>query len=281
MHASRFLFFAILLLTMACRTSKVANIAGSSKFDLNQDLLLVQYDCKTDVDDLHSVAAFATLISNPQFANINYHAVAGTYGTQDGLYVPPYDLMQLVFGDNWSDANQNFDAAIDSTMKRVSKVLNENGDIWIAEAGQSDFSAGLIRAIQQTMSQVNTKDRVHIVQHSDWNEKVTDQVDLLYAKQESHYQKIPDGNTLDNGTPGFRDPAFTQLMNHLTNKQLVKTWHVAIDLSNTYNGKEGRYLNKAIKTGGLDFSDFSEVCWILNLSEIRGVQDFFLQYAQK
>ena len=131
------------------------------------------------------------------------------------------------------------------------------------------------------MPQINSKDRVHIVQHSEWNEKVTDQEDLLYVKQQSHYQKIPDGNALDNGTPGFRDPEFTQVMDHLINKQLIKTWQIAIDLSNTYNGREGRYLNKAIEAGGIDFSDFSEVCWILGLPELRDAKQFFERYAQK
>jgi hypothetical protein len=53
-----------------------ASLAG--EFNLKKDLLLAQYDCKTDVDDLHSVAAFATILANPEFSGINYHAVAGT-----------------------------------------------------------------------------------------------------------------------------------------------------------------------------------------------------------
>ena len=68
---------------------------GASKagrFNLEKDLLLAQFDCKTDVDDLHSVAALVTLLSDSQFSSIRYHAVAGTYGIQNGLYVPPNDL---------------------------------------------------------------------------------------------------------------------------------------------------------------------------------------------
>ncbi|MDD2590891.1 MAG: hypothetical protein PHD59_08980 [Fermentimonas sp.] len=36
-------------------------------FNIKEDLLLVQFDCKTDVDDLHTVAAFATLLSDSVF----------------------------------------------------------------------------------------------------------------------------------------------------------------------------------------------------------------------
>ena len=39
----------------------------TTNFNIEKDLLLVQYDCKTDVDDLHSVAAFITLMSDPDF----------------------------------------------------------------------------------------------------------------------------------------------------------------------------------------------------------------------
>ena len=76
------------------------------------DLLLAQFDCKTDVDDLHSVAALSTLLSNSDFSRIKYHAVAGTYGTQEGLYVPPNELFQLAFGNSWTDAHKNLESAI-------------------------------------------------------------------------------------------------------------------------------------------------------------------------
>ena len=54
---------------------------------------------------------------------------------------------------------------------------------------------------------------------------------------------------------------------------------MAITLGNQYNGQEGRSLNKAIAEGGLDFSDFSEVCWILNLKNLADVKDFFEHYG--
>ena len=37
------------------------------RFNPNKDLLLAHFDCKTDVDDLHSVAALITLLSQPDF----------------------------------------------------------------------------------------------------------------------------------------------------------------------------------------------------------------------
>ena len=56
-------------------------------------------------------------------------------------------------------------------------------------------------------------------------------------------------------------------------------WQLAIDISNEYNGKEGRYNNAAIAAGGLDFSDLSEVCWILGLRDIKDTEHFFKLFA--
>ena len=253
---------------------------AESKFDIDKDLLLLQYDCKTDVDDLHSVAAFKTLISNSDFSKINYHAVAGTYGTQEGLYVPPNDLFQLAFGENWSDAHKDFNSAVNEVKAIAKETLNNGGDIWIAEAGQSDFSAALVKILHSEIPDLHSKKRIHIVQHSDWNEDVTSTESLQFVKQNTDYHKIPDGNAVGNGTPGFRTPGYSQWKDQIKDPELKKVWQLAVDLGNKYNGSEGRYNNEAIAAGGMDFSDFSEVCWIFGLQDIEDTEEFFEQYAR-
>ena len=268
-------YISLLVFAWACTTKKDIQEETSSKFNIEQDLLLLPYDCKTDVDDLHSAAAFVTLLTHTEYSKINYHAVAGTYGTQEGLYVPPNDLFQLAFGDNWSDAHADFDSAVNRVKVIAKTTLKNSGDIWIAEAGQSDFSAALVKALMTDMPDLKTNKRIHIVQHSDWNEEVTDQKALKFAKENTDYQKIPDGNTTDNGTPGFRSPEVIDVSKFISDEKLLAVWQLAIELGNQYNGSEGRYLNEAIKAGGLDFSDFSEVCWILGMEDIRDAKDFF------
>jgi hypothetical protein len=248
-------------------------------FNIEKDLLLVQFDCKTDVDDLQAAAAFATLLSDSRFSKIHYHAVAGTYGIQDGLYVPPNALFQLAFGDNWTDAHENTKEAVEKVKAIALETLAGQGDIWVADAGQSDFSAALVKAIQADLPDLNIMQRIHIVQHSDWNEEVTSAGSLDFVKKNTDYHKIPDGNAVGNGTPGFRSPEYTQWKNTITNPELIAIWQLAIDLSNTYNGKEGRYNNEAISAGGLDFSDLSEVCWILGLQDIKDTSQFFNLFA--
>jgi hypothetical protein len=271
--------FTILTFFISSNTKAQNTPFNAKEFNDDKDLLLVQFDCKTDVDDLHTAAALATLMNNVQFSNINYHAVAGTYGIQDGLYVPPNDLFELAFENNWTDANKNFNNAVEQVKIKAILILQNQGDIWIAEAGQSDFTAKLIKAIQTDLPNISTLNRIHVIQHSDWNEKVTSPKSLEFVKQNADYQKIPDGNATGNGTPGFRSPEYIQWKDQISNPQLIEIWENAILLSNTYNGKEGRYNNEAIAAGGLDFSDLAEVCWILGLQDIKNSEDFFNLYS--
>jgi len=250
------------------------------RFNTETDLLLVQFDCKTDVDDLHTAAALTMLMSHPDFSKkINYHSVAGTYGIQDGLYVPPNDLFQLAFDDNWTDAHENLKEAVENVKNLVISTLAKKGDVWIAEAGQSDFTAKLIQTIQTEMPNVNTSQRIHVVQHSNWNEKVTSPDSLQFVKANADYHKIPDGNAVGNGTPGFRDPEFSNWNEIIKDANLLEIWQLAVDLGNKYNAKDGRYNNEAVSEGGLDFSDLSEVCWILGLEDIKDTEQFFSIYA--
>ncbi|WP_221898785.1 hypothetical protein [Robiginitalea sp. SC105] len=249
-------------------------------FDQDKDLLLANFDCKTDIDDLHSVAAMATLLRHPNFNGVHAYAVAGAYGVQEGLYVPPNPLFDVAFGDQWSDAHADFGRALLEVYIQAKETLDAGGDIWIPEAGQSDFSAALLRQIRERNPDLDTRNRIHIVQHSDWNEEVTSQESLSYVKQFADYIKIPDGNAVDNGSPGFRSDEAIPLGNYLKDPELEGIWELAIELGHRYNGMDGRYLNTSVQAGGLDFSDLSETCYILGIEGIRDGLDFFRTYGQ-
>lgn len=264
-----FISFALIYSSFAANSFA----SDPAKFDINKDLLLAQFDCKTDVDDLQSAAALAMLLSNSEFSKVRYHAVAGTYGIQEGLYVPPNELFRLAFGDNWTDANENAGTAADKVMAVIKAVIKNGGDIWIAEAGQSDFTARLVKAAHK--DGISTTSRFHVVQHSDWNEQVTSAESLKFVRENTDYHKIADGNVAGNGTPGFRSPDYREWKKKLSDPRLISIWQLAVDLSDKYNGREGRYNNEAIAAGGLDFSDLSEVCWILGIAKIRDTAEFF------
>ncbi|MBN2806447.1 MAG: hypothetical protein JXR22_07290, partial [Prolixibacteraceae bacterium] len=246
---------SLTIMVSAFMASATEKIPEQKSFNKEKDLLLVQLDCKTDVDDIHTAAALYTLMQHPEFSKVKYHVVAGTYGIQEGLYVPPNNLLNLAWEDQWTDAHADFDAAVQKVKTMVATTLANEGDVWMADAGQSDFSAEVVKAIVAEHPELNLKERIHVVQHSTWNEEVTSPERLQYVKEQAHYQKIPDGNAVDNGTPGFRTPGYTRWKEQITDPELLKIWQLAVEIGLQYNAKEGRYNNEAVAARGLDFSD--------------------------
>lgn len=250
------------------------------QFNRENDLLLAHYDFKTDVDDLHSAAAFATILTSPEFSGIDHHAVAGTYGIQDGLYVLPNELMEEAFGKQWSDAHADKAKALKKVLKKCRSTLKSGGNIWIAEGGQSDFTADLVREIKSASPDTDLKSRIHVVQHSDWNEEVTSPDALNFVKENTSYHKIADGNGEGNGTPCFRTEENVSWKSFIEDSHLVQVWELSMALSNVSNGVDGRYSNKAIIEGGFDFSDTAEVSWILGLDMDEDVEGFFRKFGE-
>ena len=249
------------------------------RFEVKSDLFLAHFDLKTDVDDLHSVAAVATMLADPCLSEVQHHAVAGAYGTQDGPYVPANELFEAAFGAHWSDAHNDFDQALREVTGRVRTVLAAGGDIWVADGGQSDFTAAVLRAVRDELPEVDTRQRVHVVQHSDWNEEVTTAEDLRYVKEHAAYHKIPDGNAGGNGSPKFRASEPVNWRGALQDPALAEVWEMAIEIANTYNGTENRYTNTAIADGGLDFSDTVETCWIFGHDGLTDAAAFFREFG--
>jgi hypothetical protein len=269
----------IIIFLSSCASKEDSEPDLLGRFDRGKDLFLAHFDVKTDVDDVHSVAAVATMLADPRFFGVRYHAVAGAYGTQDGLYVPAGEVFELAFGEHWSDAHGDFDKALSEVHRLSVETLDDGGSIWIAEAGQSDFSAALIRSIRAVTPESSLEHRVHVVQHSDWNEEVTTAEDLAFVKESASYRKIPDGNGVGNGSPGFRSKTVVNWQEHVSDVRLKEIWTTAVEIANTYNGADGRYLNKAIRDGGLDFSDVAETAWIFGFSELRDANDFFEEFS--
>ena len=155
-------------------SSSTANMLGW--FDISKDLFLPQFDSRTDVDDIHSVAAVSTVLSDPRFSDVNFHAVAGAYGIQEGKYVPATDLFNMAFGNHWSDAHNDYKTALSTVTNIVVDTLNNGGDIWIAEAGQSDCSADMVRQVKLKLPGIDAdllrcraaNRRVDIYVHRSW-----------------------------------------------------------------------------------------------------------------
>lgn len=248
-------------------------------FNTERDLLIANYDSKPDVDDLMAVAAFGTMLKDERFSEVQFIATAGAYGTQDGTFIEADQLFNLSFGDNWVNAHANKEEALAVLLEKAQATLTSGGDIWIAEAGQSDISAELLRRIRELPPKFDTKQRIHLVQHSFWNESVTSEEALKMVRNYTDYTKIPDGNGSNNGTPNFRTEEGSWWPKVLEHPKVGNIWLVAQMLSEENNIVAG-YNNEAVEAGGFDFSDTVEICWIFGFNAINDVDDFFKEFLK-
>ena len=275
----RYLFFQIFLGLLMGFSSPAMGSDQLGMFEKGRDLFLAHFDSKTDVDDIHSVAGIATLLADPRFDGIDYHAVAGAYGIQQGLYVPANELFEMAFGSHWSDRHTDPAKALQEVATLALATLQAGGRIWIAEAGQSDFSAELLRHLQKQLPDTELKPRFNIVQHGAWNEEMTTPEDLAFVRREATYHRIPDGNGGGNGTPSFRHEETVNWRQHVTDSRLIAIWEKALVIADRDNGAEGRYLNKTIKGGGLDFSDVVEATWIFGFNDLTDANSFLANFS--
>ncbi len=255
-------------------------------FDPERDIFFAFYDNRPDADDIHSQAGVATLLADQRFQGVDFYSVLGTYGKQGGAFLNSSTVMNLCFGAaNWSNAHPkdgpNWVQSLSDTLARSLDTFDRDGDIWIMEAGQSDFSADLVRLIKQERPALDLTQRMHIVQHSAYNEKETTPADLAYVQANTDYQKIPDGNSGGNGSPQLRTNSAQNWALATSLPEVGPCWAEARRVAdeNNFSGN-GHYENPAIEAGGFDFSDVVEATWIFGFNSLTNVDAFFDEFPK-
>lgn len=274
------------------RSSSSAASTILGRFDTSKDLLLAFFDTKPDPDDIHSQAGLGTILKHPTYANVKYYALTGTVGIQGGTFIDASSVMSKAFPDHWQSAYSSSErkASLTKTVSLAYDVLAKGGKVWVQEAGQSNFSADMVRALKAQDSSdskvsFNTRTQIVVVQHSSWNEDKTSSSDLSYVKAETDYRKIADGNSYGNGTTSLntksqsttwskakKDAAWERLT---TNAKVGSIWTAARSLANNKGS------NPEISAGGIDFSDTVEALYIFGKEKsLGGVDDYMDAFLQ-
>ena len=234
---------------------------SAAAFDAKKDLLSLHYDHAPDKDDGHSAAADRTILESLYSrAWIKRHVVpvSGAYGKNaKGFNAKSDAVMDAAWNDcgGWLAANTNREGVLAELAARWGAALKAGGDVWIKEGGQSDLTADVLKRINVKMPDLDTAARIHLVQHSNWNEEQTTDSALAYAKRHVHYIRIRDANAYLNvkgGNKVFEEAA-------LRHPVFGPVWKAAF----AYYSPGQR----------LDFSDTGELMHILGLGEI-GIEGF-------
>ena len=234
-------------------------VQTSGSFDRSNDLIALHFDHAPDPDDGH--AAAAAFVVQDQLG-LAVQVVGGTHGVYSAdRYVQASEgLMVSIWGQNWLNAHSNRNSSVAQSAVRWAGTLAAGGDVWIAEGGPSDFTAAVVRRIQQQYPEFNTRNRIHLIQHSKWNDDHALREDLDFVRNNTRYVMIEDGNE-PNSTADLRE--FRQsFVDRARASQYRSTWNAAF-----------AYLSPYEK---LDFSDTVELLYILGIgtSQISNADDF-------
>ena len=186
------------------------------------------------------------------------------------------------YGENAAVFNRESDAVMDATWSDAGGWLvgHDARDVVLAalttrwgphpsggrrclgkEGGQSDLTAEVVQRIKTQLPTVETPDRIHVVQHGNWNEDQTTEAALAYTKEQTRYIRIRDANAYLNVVGG--DQAFVQAA--IDHPILGAVWQAAF----AYYDPDER----------LDFSDTGELMHILGLGEV-GFDEFRARYLE-
>ena len=254
-----FFIVAIFVSLLACK-----NI-GSESFTPERDLLSLHYDHAPDKDDGQSAAADRTILESVFGCDwIKRHVipVSGTYGKNARSFNTDSNIvMDVVWNDcgGWLAGHDNREEVIDELTTRWLKCIKDGGDIWVKEGGQSDITAAVVRRINSIMPDVATTKRIHVIQHSKWNENQTTETELAYVKKNTNYIKIRDANRYLNIEGG--DERFVRAASE--HPVFGNAWKAAFDY---FNPKDR-----------LDFSDTGELLYILGIGEIS-IEEFKMRF---
>ena len=236
-------------------------------FESVKDLISLHYDHAPDKDDGQSAASDRTILESlygVEWIRSHVIPVSGTYGENKKTFNPESDaVMDAAWNDcgGWLSAHDDWDATGDQVTKRWLAVIEAGGNVWVKEGGQSDFTADVVRNIQQRLPDLDTTERIHVVQHSDWNEMTTTEEALAYTKANTDYVRISDANAYLNIKGG--DAAFAQAATG--HSVFGPVWKAAF----AYYDPNDR----------LDFSDTGELLHIQGIGRIGidAFKDMFLQ----
>lgn len=249
------------VLAGSASTNSLVGAEDGPRFHPRRDLISLHYDHAPDRDDGHSAAADRTALETlfgRAWLKQHVVAVSGAYGQNRKHFRPASDaVMDAAFNDagGWIAADDDWHAALGRLAEAWTSALRRGGDVWVKEGGQSDLTAAVVRQIKRAMPQIDTLERIHVVQHSDWNENQTTPEALRYVKSNADYIRIADANAYLNRKGGDADFVSAARQHDV----FGPAWQAAF-----------AYYDPAVR---LDFSDTGELLHIVGVGRI-GIDRF-------
>jgi hypothetical protein len=239
----------------------------------SNDLLVLHYDNCPDKDDGHAIPSGKSVVEKYDINNVL--VVNGTCGNsiRDRFNSASNAVIAASWGTEYLDAHGQRAIAIQEAITRWATTLSNGADVWIAEGGQSDFTADVVRQIEARFSNIDLT-RIHVIQHSAgstaYNEKFTDSANLSYLKNKTSYQTIANGNLGGNGTADLSQQSFYFVISAKASRFSAE-WNAGFN----YLQPDCTIRTEDCK---LDFSDTVELLYIVDDTSTQNVNDFANKY---
>ena len=231
------------------------------------DLVALHYDNCPDRDDGHAMAAGKAVVVRLGLPNVL--VVNGTCADniRNSYQESSEAVARAVWVNQWLNSDKNGDASEQTSAERWAAVLANSGEVWVAEGGPSDFTARVLRRIQNQFPSVDLKN-VHVVQHStgnSFNEARTARDNIALVKRVADYVAIPNGNGGGNGSAGLRNNS---------------SFFVETARRSEFSGEWDAAFNYLDPNERLDFSDTVELLYMVEDTDTQTVDDFARRYLQ-
>ena len=223
----------------------------------------------------HAIAAGKSVVESLGINNVMIANGTCGYDIRNRYVADSVSVIRAAWGSRYLDAYQNLRSSTSTAAARWASVIANGGRVWVAEGGQSDFTADVVRRISAQYGSVNLK-RIHVIQHSAgrtaYNEKFTRSSNLNYLKNKVSYKAIPTGNIGGNGSADLNTQS-DYFVRVARSGRFGAEWNAAFN-----------YLkpdcSKRTERCKLDFSDTVELLYIVNDTSTRSVNDFANRYLR-
>ncbi|MDO6461430.1 hypothetical protein Q4485_12035 [Granulosicoccaceae sp. 1_MG-2023] len=235
------------------------------------DFIALHYDNAPDPDDGHAAVAGRMVIAHFGLEEVT-GVVSGAYGAPVAhLYREDSEpVFYATWGEEgvaggWFNAHRQREVSLQNSADQWQSVLLAGGRVLVAEGGQSDYTADVMRELAERDSALDLS-RIWVFQHSygpkSFNESQATQADLSYVKAHATYVKVPDGNT-QNASADLNERNDAVANRFLASAQFGEAWSAAFTYLNPFTRK-------------FDASDTVELLYILGLDsrDIAGWDDF-------
>lgn len=241
---------------------------SSTPSPVSGNLIALHYDVCPDLDDVHALTANAAVIEG---RSETISAVIGTCGIsiRDRYNDDAENLFFEIHPDGLN-ADSDFNGSVIEQARRWNETLASGFEVFVAEGGQSDFTAEVVRLITEDRS------RITVVQHApSYNEGNTNPSNLTFLRNNVNYVNIPNGNQNNSNANlatwqlGIYDP--DGFVDSALESEYSDLWVQAFGILSPFCRPQSFQCR-------VDFSDTVELLYIIGDTTTTDANDFASRY---